>query len=71
MKSTELETHRWVKQCLKRRGLSFSDVARAAGVSTSTIYSVSKGEARSARVERLIGDHIGFEPHQIWLNRPA
>jgi lambda repressor-like predicted transcriptional regulator len=66
----QLQTHKWVKECLKRRGKSFSDLARAAGVSTSTIYSVSKGLARSSKLEQLISREIGFEPWQIWKHGP-
>ncbi|CAN1568428.1 MAG: transcriptional regulator [Hyphomonadaceae bacterium] len=70
MPPDQSQTHRWVKECLRRRGKNFSDVARKAGVSTSTIYAVSKGLARSARLERLISEEIGFEPAQIWPDRP-
>ncbi|WP_140985834.1 helix-turn-helix domain-containing protein [Asticcacaulis tiandongensis] len=66
-----LTTHDWVKECLRRRGTNFSSIARQAGVSTSLVYSVSKGITRSARIENMLSSAIGFSPEQIWLDRGA
>jgi lambda repressor-like predicted transcriptional regulator len=64
-----LETHAFVKECLRRRGRSFAQLARTAGVSTSSIYSVSKGFARSARLEAIISEAAGFKQSEIWPER--
>jgi Ner family transcriptional regulator len=69
MKRYNLETHTWVKECLRRKGRSFADIARAAGVSASSVYSVTKGFARSARLEAAISEAIGFKQSEIWPER--
>jgi len=64
-----LSTHKWIKECLYRQGKTFSHLAREAGVSCSTVYSVSRGVARSSRIEQIIADAIRYPPAEIWLDR--
>jgi lambda repressor-like predicted transcriptional regulator len=66
MKDINAKTHQWVKEALRRKGFSFVDLAKVAGVSASTVYAVSTGRARSAKIETLICATIGYEPQQIW-----
>jgi lambda repressor-like predicted transcriptional regulator len=66
MQAINAKTHQWVKEALRRKGFSFVDLAKVAGVSASTVYAVSTGRARSARIESLICATIGYEPQQIW-----
>jgi len=51
--------HREIRDALKARGLTISDVARQLGLSQATITTVSQGYRRSARVERHLAELLG------------
>ena len=51
--------HQEIRDALKARGLTISDVARQLGLSQATITTVSQGYSRSARVERHLAELLG------------
>lgn len=52
--------HQEIRDALKARGLTISDVARQLGLSQATITTVSQGYRRSARVERHLAELLGM-----------
>lgn len=54
-----LVRHKEIRDALKARGLTISDVARQLGLSQATITTVSQGYRRSTRVERHLADLLG------------
>jgi len=51
--------HQEIRDALKARGLTISDVARQLGLSQATITTVSQGYRRSARVEKHLAELLG------------
>ena len=51
--------HQEIRNALKARGLTISDVARQLGLSQATITTVSQGYRRSARVEKHLAELLG------------
>lgn len=58
--------HGHIKWLLKTQGSSFSDIARALQVGPSAVTLVSKGRARSRRIEAAIAKATGLKPAQLW-----
>jgi len=63
------EKHGRIKEALKLRGLSLSDIARAQGVKQSTVSLVSTSWRRSHRLESAIADALDLAPEEIWPDR--
>jgi Ner family transcriptional regulator len=64
------ERHQMIKLMLRAKSISFTDVARANNVTVSTVSLVSKGGAKSARLESALADALGLTREQLWPDRP-
>ncbi len=58
--------HEHIKWLLKTQGSSFTNIARALDVGPSAVTLVSKGRARSRRIEAAIAAATGLKPAQLW-----
>ncbi|MFC4442043.1 helix-turn-helix domain-containing protein [Caulobacter henricii] len=63
------EKHSRIKEALRLRGLSLSDIARAHEVKQSTVSLVSTGWRRSRRLESAIAAALDLAPEEIWPDR--
>ena len=63
------EKHGRIKEALKLRGVSLSDIARAQGVKPNTVSLVSTGWRRSHRLEVAIASALELTPEEIWPDR--
>jgi len=61
--------HGHIKWLLRTQGSSFSDIARALDVGPSAVTLVSKGRARSRRIEAAIAEATGLKPAQLWPDK--
>lgn len=61
--------HARIKYELALRDLSLADIARIAGVSLSTVSSVSIGKSKSAKVEKHLAAAIDLEPAGLFPDR--
>jgi len=57
MSETNIERHRFVKGFLALKGLTFSSIAKEAGVTRQLVSAVSKGQRRSKMVEEVLIKH--------------
>ena len=60
----DLQTFRNVKAELIRAGITQREIAKQLRVSPSTVHKVLRGQCVSARVRKLIGKKLGFDPWQ-------
>ncbi|WP_246100909.1 helix-turn-helix domain-containing protein [Palleronia caenipelagi] len=65
----DLARHEGVKADLRRRGLSFSAVARQLGVNGTTVSLVSRGRNRSRRIERALAIVLETTPEHLFPER--
>jgi transcriptional regulator with XRE-family HTH domain len=56
----------YVKMALELEGLSFNDVAAAAGVRVNTVYAVCAGKARSQNIEAAVCRLLDRTPEDLW-----
>jgi transcriptional regulator with XRE-family HTH domain len=50
-----------IKKALIDKGVTQTEIARKAGVSTSTVWQVVSGRSRSAKIESIIKEITGVE----------
>ncbi|GGD82015.1 helix-turn-helix domain-containing protein [Croceicoccus mobilis] len=61
-----MEQHDHIKWLLRTKGTSLSEIAKSLGLSPTGVTQVSKGRARSKRVENAIAEATGLKPSQLW-----
>lgn len=61
--------HAKIKGALNLKGTSLSEIARALGVTPSSVSIVSRGYRRSRRIEQAIADALGETPQAVWPDR--
>ena len=64
------ERHLMIKLMLRTKRTSFTELARANNVTVSTVSLVSRGSAKSARVEGALAEALGLTREQLWPDRP-
>ncbi|WP_140418227.1 helix-turn-helix domain-containing protein [Haematobacter massiliensis] len=65
----DMRSHLAVKRMLKASGLSFSEVARQMGRTTTTVLTASMGRCRSRPAEIAIATALGTTPEALWPHR--
>jgi lambda repressor-like predicted transcriptional regulator len=60
--------HALISQSLKMRGMSFSSIARKAGVSPALVTMVSKGQRSNAKVRQALARACSIPVKELWRN---
>lgn len=69
IKQSELIRHERIKAELRIRSTSLAEIARALGVSGTSLSLVSMGKHRSKRIEKAIAEALGENPEELWPER--
>lgn len=61
--------HQEIREALKARGYTISDVARELGISPASVTTVSQGYRRSARTEQFLAALLGTTAATLFPER--
>ncbi|MGL5839111.1 MAG: helix-turn-helix domain-containing protein [Sphingorhabdus sp.] len=64
------ERHLMIKLMLRTKRISFTELAHANNVTVSTVSLVSRGRAKSARLETALAAELGLTREELWPDRP-
>lgn len=67
--TNQLVRHQQIREALKARGYTISDVARELGISPASVTIVSQGYRRSARTEEYLAMLIGTTADTLFPER--